>query len=129
MDYNILLSKRLKIILDRYYQGNFSAMAKDIGVTDTGIGSYIRGKKDKNGNIRISTPSAEVIAAIVNNLGINSEWLLFGTGEMLKEEVIKEQDNNQERLLDIIEAQLVTIKNQSESIKQLTQRIGIEGEI
>ena len=64
MDYNTLLSNRLKIILDEYFEGNYSEMARSIGVTEGSIVSYIKGKKKKDGEIRISTPSAEVINSL-----------------------------------------------------------------
>lgn len=120
MDYNALLSKRLKIILNEQFGGNYSAMSRLMGVTDGALGSYIRGKKQKDGSIRISTPSAEVIANIINNLGINSEWLLFGTGDMKRNaqeqvpnEPQKECEFSPERLLCIIESQQKVIENLS----------------
>lgn len=120
MDYNHLLSKRLKIILDECFDGNYSAMSRIIGVSDTGLGSYIRGKKLKDSSIKLSIPSAEVIANIINELEINPEWILFGKGEMkrkAREDVPKEQTTGSEfspeRLLCIIESQQKVIENLS----------------
>lgn len=121
MDYNALLSMRLKIILNEQFGGNYSAMSRLMGVTDGALGSYIRGKKQKDGSIRISTPSAEVIANIINNLGINSEWLISGKGEMKRSfdsvDIIQEPKTNynpdQDRLLSIIESQQKVIENLS----------------
>lgn len=127
MDYNTLLSKRLKIILNEQFGGNYSAMSRLMGVTDGALGSYIRGKKQKDGSIRISTPSAEVIANIINNLGINSEWLLFGTGDMKVKQttnVVSEPEQeyilSQNRLLAIIESQQRVIESQSKCIEILS---------
>lgn len=120
MDYNQLLSKRLKIILDECFEGNYSAMSRIIGVSDTGLGSYIRGKKLKDESIKLSIPSAEVIANIVNELEINPEWILFGKGEMKRNaqeqvpnEPQKECEFSPERLLCIIESQQKVIENLS----------------
>lgn len=130
MDYKTLLSKRLKLILDEYYDGNFSAMSRDIGVTDTGLGSYIRGKIQSDGSVKLSTPSADVIATIVEKLEINSEWLISGVGEMKKnvdhEGMVKESgvecNSVQSDLLSIIKSQQEVISSQSRSIEQLTKK-------
>lgn len=121
---------RLKIILNEQFGGNYSAMSRLMGVTDGALGSYIRGKKQKDGSIRISTPSAEVIANIINNLGINSEWLISGKGEMKRSfdsvDIIQEPKTNynpdQDRLLSIIESQQEVIRTQSRSIEQLAKK-------
>lgn len=91
MDYKHQLSNRLKLILENVFKGNVSRFAKSIGMTEGSIRGYIVGKKDKDGNYRLVVPSAEVIASIVDNIGINSEWLLLGRGEMLKK---NEEDAN-----------------------------------
>jgi predicted transcriptional regulator len=122
MDYNTLLSNRLKIILDEYFEGNYSEMARCIGVTEGSIVSYIKGKKKKDGEIRISTPSAEVINSLIIKTGINSEWLISGVGEMKKSDKDinsdpkEENQITQERLLKLIESQQRTIENLSKNI-------------
>jgi predicted transcriptional regulator len=123
MDYNTLLSNRLKIILDEYFEGNYSEMARSIGVTEGSIVSYIKGKKKKDGEIRISTPSAEVINSLITKTGINSEWLISGVGEMKKSDkdinsdTKEEYQITQERLLKLIESQQRTIENLSKKIE------------
>jgi hypothetical protein len=101
MDYKHQLSSRLKLILDNVFKGNMSRFGHAIGMTEGSIRGYIVGKKDKDGNYRLVVPSAEVIATIADNVGINSEWLLLGRGEMLK----KDEDANKspELLLDRLE--------------------------
>lgn len=101
MDYKHQLSSRLKLILDNVFKGNMSRFGHAIGMTEGSIRGYIVGKKDKDGNYRLVVPSAEVIATIADNVGINSEWLLLGRGEMLK----KDEDANKspEWLLDRLE--------------------------
>lgn len=130
MDYKTLLSKRLKLILDEYYDGNFSAMSRDIGVTDTGLGSYIRGKVQSDGSVKLSTPSADVIATIVDKLEINPEWLISGVGEMKKgidsislvEDTGKGYNQVDKDLLELIKSQQEVIRSQSRSIENLSKR-------
>lgn len=127
MDYNVLLSKRLKIILDELFDGNYSAMSRFLGLSDNGLASYIRGTKQKDGSFRLSTPSAEVIANIINKLEINIEWIMFGKGEMKnkgRDSIVKEPEVryniSPERLFSVIESQQETIKAQSKSIENLS---------
>ena len=47
-------------------------------------------------------PPAEIIAAIVDKVEINPEWLLLGKGEMLKKD-IQENNTSPEWLLDRLE--------------------------
>lgn len=113
MDYNTLLSKRLKIVLDELFDGNYSAMSRFLGLSDNGLASYIRGTKQKDGSFRLSTPSAEVIANIVDKLEINIEWLVMGKGEMIKHmnhvnevnEPRSEYNVSKEQLIGIIDSQ------------------------
>ena len=128
MDYNYLLSKRLKTILEKYFSGNYSAMSRMLGITDSGLGSYIRGKKLKDGGIKYSSPSVDIIASIADKLEINSEWLITGKGEMKKESGHDpgtngngemKNTNMDDRLLKIIESQQRTIESQQESLKYL----------
>ncbi|MDD4010001.1 MAG: hypothetical protein PHQ67_09365 [Fermentimonas sp.] len=130
MDYNTLLSKRLKIILDDVFSGNYSAMSRAIGVSDKGLSSYIRGTRLKDGSFRLSTPSAEVVANIISKLEIYPEWILFGKGKMKKKdnqedvvnEPIGEYSLSKERLFRLIESQQETIVAQSKSIENLSKR-------
>ena len=95
------LCERIKIILQENHikQKDF---AKSIGVTESYI-SAILNKRNKN----ISLPLAELIE---EKYGINSEWLLHGTGNKIKQfsknnsltyfqkkiiEHIEKMDNNQ----------------------------------
>ena len=70
------LCERIKIILQENHikQKDF---AKSIGVTESYI-SAILNKRNKN----ISLPLAELIE---EKYGINSEWLLHGTGNKIKQ--------------------------------------------
>lgn len=102
MDYKHQLSSRLKIILDNVFKGNMSRFGLAIGMTEGSIRGYIVGKKDKEGIYRLVVPSAEVIATIADNVGINSEWLLLGHGKMLRKDE-EEANKSPEWLLDRLE--------------------------
>lgn len=131
MDYNVLLSKRLKIILDKLFDGNYSAMSRFLGLSDNGLASYIRGTKQKDGSFRLSTPSAEVIANIVDKLEINIEWLVMGKGEMIKHvnhvnevnEPRSEYNASKEQLIGIIDSQQRESESQQETIAEQTNII------
>lgn len=86
MTYKELLSRRLKIILDDIFKGNVSKFGKTIGITEGSIRGYVGDKKENDGSVRIVTPSAEIIALIIEKIGINPEWLISGKGEMLIED-------------------------------------------
>lgn len=121
--YKSQLANRLRTILDTIFNGNVSKFGKSIGITEGSIRGYIGEKKEKDGSERIVIPSAEVIATIVNNIGINSEWLITGKGSMKKEseddpgddgsKKTKTTSTMEDRLLTIIESQQRTIENLS----------------
>ena len=126
--YKHQLANRLNTILDTIFNGNVSKFGKSIGVTEGSIRGYIGEKKDKDGAVRIVTPSAEIIASIVDRIGICSEWLITGKGEMKKESGHDpgtngngemKNTNMDDRLLKIIESQQRTIESQQESLKYL----------
>lgn len=103
-----------------YFSGNYSAMSRMLGITDSGLGSYIRGKKLKDGGIKYSSPSVDIIASIIEKLEINPEWLITGKGEMKKSteddpggnvmDKTKTTATMEDRLLSIIESQQRTIE-------------------
>ena len=94
MSYKLLLSKRIKKILLEVFNDNASRFAKNIGVTEGSVRGYAGEKKRKDGSVKIVTPSAEVVACIAQNLGINSEWLLFEKGEMFNNACNENKDNS-----------------------------------
>lgn len=80
MDYKEQITSRLILILDRLYSGNKSRMGDVVGVDESRIRSYTQ----KN-VVKRSMPPAEFIAALIEKVEINPEWLLLGVGEMIKE--------------------------------------------
>jgi len=74
------INKRIQLIIDQYYNGNVTAFSREVGVTQSTIRDIVSGRKN--------SPSSGTIEKIlnVNTLIINSNWLLTGKGEMLKDE-------------------------------------------
>ncbi len=67
---------RIKQLVDYFANGNNSVFGGMIGVNESNIRSYINGTE----------PKFNVIEKICTSLAINSEWLIMGEGEMLRED-------------------------------------------
>lgn len=67
---------RFILILNELFKGNQSQMASKLGLTQGHISNIVN---------RGSKPSAELIAKTVELIGASAEWLLTGTGEMLRQ--------------------------------------------
>lgn len=72
------IQERIKLIAEKFFNGNITAMAKSTFISRTTINSII-GEKEVS-------PGYEVIRRIVDNssLNISSDWLITGKGDMLK---------------------------------------------
>lgn len=72
------VQERIKLIAEKFFRGNITAMAKSTFISRTTINSII-GEKEVS-------PGYEVIRKIVDNpsLNINPDWLITGKGDMLK---------------------------------------------
>jgi hypothetical protein len=116
MDYKTLFSNRIKEILKNIYGGNHCKFATTIGVTEGSIRAYAGEKKDKKGNIKITVPTADKIVSIIENIGINSEWLLFGKGHMI---LSPEQDENFKNAAGKITISLDELKEMKRQISDL----------
>lgn len=90
--------KRISSISEMFFQGNTSALAREIGVKQSTLRDIISGKVK---------PSYDTITKFVENptLNISSEWLLTGEGDMLKQP--SEEENNNE--LDGIEGKFIPL--------------------
>lgn len=71
------INERIKHIADTLYNGNVNDMCRAIEVKQATMSNIVAG--------RLSKPSFEVISAIIENTNIDSNWLITGEGEMLKE--------------------------------------------
>lgn len=79
MDYSAEISARINQVITHFTGGNVSKFSRMIDIIPDTVSSYM-GKKGK-----ISMPGAEFISKLVDILGISSEWILLGKGEMLPE--------------------------------------------
>lgn len=79
------INERISYIIDNQYNGNQKKFAENIGFSAQVISNIVSGRKSK--------PSYEVLNAIVStNVYINSEWLLTGKGDMLKQDFICDKE-------------------------------------
>lgn len=130
MSYLDEISDRINQVVDHFTlkddKQNVSAFSKMIDFRPDTISTYI-GKKGK-----ISMPGAEFISLLVGKLGICSEWMLLGKGEMFRTnetEKLKVTDGNKylvDRFEEVI-SELSDIKREvikkDERISQLMEHI------
>lgn len=69
------INNRIKLLIDHFTDGNNSLFASKIGVSEANVRNYIKNTE----------PKFSTLENIVKAFEINYEWLLTGTGEMLKE--------------------------------------------
>lgn len=74
------INKRLVDILEYFFDGNVSEMARKTGVLQPTLNNIVANRKSK--------PSADNLTKIANSIeSLNSEWLLTGEGEMIKQPI------------------------------------------
>ena len=78
MDMNTTISERIQALIDAFCNGKNSQFAKAIGVAESNIRSYLSGTQ----------PKFDVLSNIAIRFAINCEWLLTGSGKMLKEDAV-----------------------------------------
>lgn len=84
------INDRIQYIIDNQYSENKKKFADSIGYSPQVISNIVAGRRTK--------PSYEVLNAIIStNVYINSEWLLTGKGNMLKEVDESVSDETKER--------------------------------
>ena len=88
---------------------NPTSFAAKIGVQQMTLWNQLNGKRKL---------SLETVTAIIENFpDISTEWLMRGTGNMMKGN--DAQDKRIENLIDVISMQQETIRNLQDKIKQL----------
>lgn len=88
---------------------NPTSFAAKIGVQQMTLWNQLNGKRKL---------SLETVVAIIENFpDISTEWLMRGTGSMMKGN--DAQDKRIENLIDVISMQQETIRNLQDKIKQL----------
>lgn len=69
------ISERICVIVERYCDGNNSRFGEVIGESEANVRNYRNGK---------TPPKVKALVAIVKNFDISPEWLLLGTGAMVR---------------------------------------------
>ena len=88
---------------------NPTSFAAKIGVQQMTLWNQLNGKRKL---------SLETVTAIIENFpDISTEWLMMGTGSMMKGNYA--QNKRIENLIDVISMQQETIRNLEDKIKQL----------
>lgn len=76
------INLRIKEIVRLFADGNNSAFAKLVNVSEANVRNYINGTE----------PKAKFLESIIDNIEINAEWLLTGKGNIKREEKEKKTD-------------------------------------
>ncbi|MGM9863322.1 MAG: XRE family transcriptional regulator [Lepagella sp.] len=106
------INERFDELIKVLYGGNKRAFAKALEVAPTVIENVVGSRQGK--------PSFEVISKVCALANINAEWVVCGTGEMMKtaERPNRDGSNNS----PIVSQLLETIKEQAEEIGRLKER-------
>lgn len=101
------VNERIRLIAEKLYKNNVNELCRALDIKQATMSNIVAG--------RMSKPSFEVLAAIIEKSNVSAEWLITGKGEMLKSSLPKEEPApiTSERLLSIIESQQRTIENLS----------------
>ncbi|MEQ6123171.1 LexA family transcriptional regulator [Pseudotenacibaculum sp. MALMAid0570] len=75
------ISLKIKEIIDHFQLNNYS-FSKRIGVTSTTVDSIINGRPQSDGTRKKTKPGYDVLMAIINEFGINPDYL-FGKDEQM----------------------------------------------
>jgi hypothetical protein len=106
------ISLRIRQIIDELFGGNKSEFARIVGISESGVRSYL-------GN---TIPKADVLEKIAIKTAISCEWLVLGQGSMF---AVKNTDDlhtelgMEERLLAIIKEKDVKIEEMAKTIGRL----------
>jgi transcriptional regulator with XRE-family HTH domain len=65
------INDRMEMLINERFNGNKAAFAKSIGLPPTGLSNYL-------GKQRRSKPSVDMIAKIIQVLGVDANWLILG---------------------------------------------------
>ena len=89
------INKRLVSVLDYFFNGNVSEMARKTNVPQPTLNNIVAN--------RLSKPSAENLSRIANSIELlNSGWLLTGEGEMLRTPTADTAANTPQKALPLI---------------------------
>ena len=76
---NSTVSERIKMLTEHFFEGNKSAFAKAIGISNQSLGEIIGGRQ--------SAPSFKALQKLFASFPkVRMEWVMFGTGPMFRGE-------------------------------------------
>jgi transcriptional regulator with XRE-family HTH domain len=105
------IGERFKMIIEVEKLNEYS-FSKRIGKSNTAISKIVKGE---------SKPGFEIIEAVLNEFPtINTDWLIHGTGQMVKSEVQRE---NVERPDNYLQSHLTRLE---ENFQRLNQQIEVK---
>lgn len=70
-----LFLERIQEVINKLFKGNQAAFARAIGIKPTTLSNYFSDKK-------ATKPSSEFALLIAQNIGVDGNWLLTGSGDM-----------------------------------------------
>jgi transcriptional regulator with XRE-family HTH domain len=89
------INDRMETLINERFNGNKAAFAKSIGLPPTGLSNYL-------GKQRRSKPSVDMIAKIIQVLGVDANWLILGEqGEATPQSKVEVHDSGQAAGRDI----------------------------
>lgn len=115
------IGERIQQLITEFSDGVNSKFAKEIGVNESNIRSYISG----------TLPKYDVLSIIAEKFAINCEWLLTGKGSMLKndqpviaESVLPNSAETNQYFIEKIMSMAEEIGSLKEQIRQLKREKG-----
>lgn len=72
------ISERIQSIINEQFNRKAAPFARAIGVSPTTVANYLNPQ-------RASKPTSDFLEAVINNLGVDANWLLTGKGDMFLE--------------------------------------------
>lgn len=74
------INERIKSIADELFNGNVNELCRAAKIKQATMSNIVAG--------RMSKPSFDVINSIIDNIGIDANWLITGKGEMMNRGMI-----------------------------------------
>jgi len=112
------ISLRITQIRDEFFNGNQSAFAREVGISESSIRSYLTG----------TIPKADALEKIATSIAISCEWFLTGKGDMRRTQAVapqaaprdtdKKEIERLTKLLDEKEKELTKYKKQVDDLRK-----------
>ena len=95
------INERIQFIINQHYNGNVTAFAREVGVTQGTIRDIVSG--------RMNSPTAKTIKKMLNvkTVNISSDWLLTGEGPIEKGLEIMMTTQHEEVLKQRVEIEIL----------------------